>query len=78
MQVKMILQEIERLPLRKRFIVIQQTLKSIEKEEKLYSESKDLLSYENESGIQNLMINEKSLSEDWLSDEDNRWDKFLQ
>lgn len=78
MQVKMILQEIERLPLRKRFMVIQQTLKSIEKEEKLNSESKDFLSYENESSIQNLMINEKSLSEDWLSEEDNRWDKFLQ
>ncbi len=78
MQVKMILQEIERLPLRKRFMVIQQTLKSIEKEEKLNSESKDFLSHENESSIQNLIINEKSLSEDWLSDEDNRWDKFLQ
>ncbi len=78
MQVKMILQEIERLPLRKRFMVIQQTLKSIEKEEKLLSPSKDLLSYKNESSIQNLMINEKSLSEDWLSEEDNRWDKFLQ
>ncbi len=78
MQVKMILQEIERLPLRKRFLVIQQTLKSIEKEEKMHSETKDFLSYENESNIQNMMINEKSLSEDWMSDEDNRWDKFLQ
>ena len=73
----MILQEIKKLPLRKRFLVVQQTLKSIEKEEKMYSESKDFLSYENESSIQNLMINEKSLSEDWLSEEDNRWDKFL-
>ena len=77
MQVKMILQEIERLPLRKRFLVIQQTLKSIEKEEKMHSEIKDSLLYEKESSIQNLMINEKSLSEDWMSDEDNRWDKFL-
>ena len=70
MQVKMILQEIQRLPLNKRFLVVQQTLKSIEKEKKLVLDNKN-------EHFANIIVNEKSLANDWLSDEDNRWDKFL-
>ena len=71
MQVKMILQEIQRLPLNKRFLVVQQTLKSIEKEKKLVLDNKKEL-------FANIVVNEKSLASEWLSAEDNRWDKFLQ
>ena len=71
MQVKMILQEIQRLPLNERFLVVQQTLKSIEKEKKLVLDNKNEL-------FANIIVNEKSLASEWLSAEDNRWDKFLE
>ncbi|RLC25106.1 MAG: hypothetical protein DRH21_04450 [Deltaproteobacteria bacterium] len=32
---------------------------------------------ENESTYETMLLSEKSLAEDWLSDEDNRWDDVL-
>lgn len=77
MQVKAILQEIERLPLRKRFMIVQQALKSIEKEENLIINSKNFDTNQDQFDFNNFKVNEKSLSEDWLSEEDHRWDQFL-
>ena len=71
MEVKMILQAIQRLPLNKRFLVVQQTLKSIEKEKKLVLDDKN-------EHFANIIVNEISLASEWLSAEDNRWDKFLE
>ena len=67
----MILQAIQRLPLNKRFLVVQQTLKSIEKEKKLVLDDKN-------EHFANIIVNEISLASEWLSAEDNRWDKFLE
>jgi len=30
-----------------------------------------------DSAYETMLLSEKSLAEDWLSDEDNRWDKVL-
>lgn len=32
---------------------------------------------EDDSTYDNMLLSEKSLEEDWLSDEDNRWDEVL-
>lgn len=75
MQVKTLIQEIERLSLRKRFTIIEQTLKSIKKDElksHIFDDQND-----NETINSIVSINEKSLAKDWLSDEDERWDKLL-
>lgn len=32
---------------------------------------------EDDSTYENMLLSEKSLEEDWLSDEDNRWDEVL-
>ena len=74
MEVKTIVQEIKRLPLAKRFFVMEQTLKSIKNEELSHQ-----LDYypEDENDFSNLSVSEKSLAKDWLSTADNRWDKIL-
>ena len=74
MEVKTIVQEINRLPLAKRFFVMEQTLKSIKNEELSHQLDYDP---EDEKDFSNLSVNEKSLSIDWLSTADNRWDKIL-
>ena len=74
MEVKTIVQEIKRLPLAKRFFVMEQTLKSIKNEELSHQLDYDT---EDEKDFSNLSVSEKSLSKDWLSTADNRWDKIL-
>lgn len=83
MEVKTIVQEIQRLPLSKKFFVMEQTLKSIKKEELSLQTEKavDTLydDYANDTELKTFpyLVNEKSLAKDWLSEEDNRWDKIL-
>lgn len=76
MEVKTIVQEIQRLPLTKRFWVMEQTLKSIKKEE-LASQVDIDFEEEKELSFSVIKVSEKSLAKDWLSTEDNRWDKIL-
>lgn len=73
MEAKIIVQEIQRLPIAKRFWVMEQTLKSIKKEDLSYQANTDFDADKEMS----LSVNEKSLAKDWLSTEDNRWDKLL-
>ena len=79
MEVKTIIQEIQQLSLRKRFLIIEETLKSIKKEELKHKGQDDTFSDgdDHESAFSGILINEKSLAKDWLSEEDNRWDKLL-
>ncbi|HET7117721.1 MAG TPA: hypothetical protein VFI29_14595 [Hanamia sp.] len=60
---------------------MEQTLKSIKKEElKHHKESEEDNIYEKYSKdkkFKDFSISEKSLAEDWLSEEDNRWDNLL-
>ena len=79
MQVKTIIQEIQQLSLRKRFLIIEETLKSIKKEELKISAHNDIFDDSNDANsvLSTLSINEKSLAKDWLSEEDDRWDKLL-
>ena len=71
MEVDTIMQEIERLPLSKRFLVMEQTLKSIEKDELqtvVWGDDKSNSLY---------VVAETSLAKEWLSPEDNCWDDVL-
>ena len=83
MEVKTIVQEIQRLPLSKRILIIEQTLKSIKKEELNIQTEKsvnildDGYTNDKESTSISYLISEKSLAKDWLSEEDSRWDKIL-
>lgn len=83
MEVKTIVKEIQRLPLSKRFFVMEETLKSIKKEELNHQAEKavDVLydDYTNDKELTTIsyQVSEKSLAKDWLSEEDNRWDKIL-
>lgn len=83
MEVKTIVKEIQRLPLSKRFFVMEQTLKSIKKEElNLQTEKAVDMLYDDYSNDKELtamsyLVSEKSLAKDWLSKEDDRWDKIL-
>lgn len=81
MQIKSLIQQIQALPLDKRFLIIEETLQSIKKEEfnrttvsdpENFSEN-----YLEDKNFRDYLINEKSLANDWLSDEDNRWDNVL-
>jgi hypothetical protein len=80
MQIRSIIQEIQKLPLDKRFFVIEQTLKSIKKEEFKHQKIDEL--YNDDAYIKELnfpahLVSEKSLATDWLSEEDKRWDNIL-
>jgi hypothetical protein len=83
MEVEMIIREIQQLPLSKKLIVMKQTLKSIKKEElkhKTEIEVDEL--YDEYTGDKEIidssyLVSEKSLADDWLSEEDDRWDKLL-
>ena len=81
MEIKAIIREIQELPLDEQFFIMEQTLKSIKKEElKNKSKAKQNDIYENHSNDKNFKdfsISEKSLATDWLSKEDNRWDNLL-
>lgn len=81
MEIKAIIREIQELSLDERFFVMEQTLKSIKKEELQHqtkSESKDIYeNYPNDKKFKDFSISEKSLATDWLSKEDNRWDNLL-
>jgi hypothetical protein len=33
--------------------------------------------FNEDSALQTMLLSEKSLAEDWLSDEDNKWDEVL-
>lgn len=70
MQLKSIYQEIGQLPLDKKFQIIEYTLNSIKNDEKKAKNKKTVIDLD-------LKINEKSLSKEWLSDEDNRWDNIF-
>lgn len=76
MEAKNIIKEIRRLPLTKRFWIMEQTLKSIKKEELSLQIDADF-DDEKEISLSTLLVSEKSLAKDWLSTEDNRWDKIL-
>lgn len=76
MEMKSIVQEINRLPLTKRFWVMEQTLKSIKREELNLKVNADF-DDEKDLSFSALTVSEKSLAKDWLSAEDNRWDKIL-
>jgi hypothetical protein len=78
MHIKSIINEINQLPLDKRYKIIEQTLKSIKKDKKIIDDQK----LTNNTKIKTIrfsdhFVNEKSLADDWLSEEDNRWDKLL-
>jgi len=83
MHIKKIIQEIHQLPLQKKFYVMEQTLKSIKNEELkshtelAIDETDDDHDDDKEISLSNYIISEKSLSNDWISKEDNRWDKLL-
>jgi hypothetical protein len=71
MEISSIIREIQELPLAERFLIVEQTLESIKKEElKQQMELPD-------KKFNDYSVNEKSLAEDWLSEEDERWDNLL-
>ena len=81
MEVQSIIQQIRKLPLNERFLIIEQTLKSIKTEE-LQNQSQSTTEnmdhhYSNIKDFNDFLISEKSLAADWLSEEDNRWDNLL-
>ena len=41
------------------------------------SKAKKEITEEEDSTYETMLLSEKSLAEDWLSDEDNRWDEVL-
>ena len=81
MEIKAIIREIQDLPLDEQFFIMEQTLKSIKKEElknKSKSKRNDIYeNYTNDKNFKDFSISEKSLAADWLSKEDNRWDNLL-
>jgi hypothetical protein len=71
MEIRSIIREIKGLPLAERFFIVEQTLESIKKEElKQQTEFSD-------KRVNDYSVNEKSLAEDWLSEEDQRWDNLF-
>ena len=81
MEIKAIIREIQDLPLDEQFFIMEQTLKSIKKEElknKSKTKRNDIYeNYTNDKNFKDFSISEKSLAIDWLSKADNRWDKLL-
>lgn len=73
MQVKSLMKEIKHLSLAERFFILEQTIKSI-KEEELKQHDDHLEEADNSKFYS---ASEKSLSKDWLSKEDSRWDELL-
>jgi hypothetical protein len=78
MQVKSIIHEIQQLPLDEKFFVMEQTLQSIKDEElKHLSSPKTYSDYSENTDLYAHLVSEKSLSKEWQSKEDNRWDNLL-
>lgn len=81
MEIDTIIREIRELPLDERFFIVEQTLESIKNEELKNksgsAKNEDQKSYSKNKMFNDFSVNEKSLSEDWLSDEDKRWDNLL-
>jgi len=72
MEVNAIIQEIKRLPVSKQFLVMEQTLKFIKRDEQNQHTVWD------DDNVDSLyMVSETSLAKEWLSPEDNRWDDVL-
>ena len=81
MEIDTIIREIRELPLDERFLIVEQTLESI-KNEGLENQSGSVKDeahkkYSISKGFKDFSVNEKSLAEDWLSEEDKRWDNLL-
>lgn len=81
MEIDTIIREIRELPLDERFLIVEQTLESIKNEElknqRGSSENEAHKNYSKSKGFRDFSVNEKSLAEDWLSEEDKRWDNLL-
>jgi hypothetical protein len=77
MQVKSIIHEIQQLPLDEKFFVMEQTLQSIKDEELKQLSSPKTTDYSENSDLYAHLVSEKSLSKEWQSKEDNRWDNLL-
>ena len=83
MEIEIIIQEIQQLPLSKKFFVMEETLKSIKKEEMNHQpkiaadELYDDHAHGKELTDPSYLVSEKSLANDWLSEEDSRWDSLL-
>ena len=78
MEIDLIIREIQELPLAERFFIVEQTLESIKKEElKHPSDTNDALNFSFKNNFNDFSVNEKSLAEDWLSEEDQRWDNLF-
>jgi hypothetical protein len=76
MEIETIIQQIKQLPLDKRFLIIEEALNSIKKEElkdQINSQTRE--NYKN--NLTEYIISEKSLAEDWLSKDDRRWDNLF-
>jgi hypothetical protein len=72
MEVNTIVREIERLPLSKRFWVMEQTLKSIKKQE-----LSQHIVWDDDNANDLYVVSETSLAKEWLSPEDEHWDDVL-
>jgi hypothetical protein len=72
MEVDTIIQEIERLPLNKRFLIMELTLRSIKKDELIQH-----VVWDDDNDNSLYMVSETSLAKEWLSQEDNKWDDVL-
>ncbi len=75
MLIETIIQEIKQLPLDKRFFVIEKTLESIKNEGVILKNTTRV--DEGMDKAKSYMVSEQSLSKDWLSEEDSRWDTVL-
>ncbi|MDE3182797.1 MAG: hypothetical protein KGM16_05200 [Bacteroidota bacterium] len=76
MEIDTIMREIQELPLVERFLIVEQTLESIKNEElKLQEESK--AEDQRIKRFKDYSVSEISLAEDWLSEEDKRWDNLI-
>ena len=72
MEVNAIIQEVKRLPLSKQFLVIEQTLKSIKR-----NELSQHIVWDDDNTDRLYTVSETSLAKEWLSPEDDRWDDVL-
>jgi len=72
MEVNAIIQEVKRLPLSKQFLVMEQTLKSIKR-----NELSQHIVWDDDNTDSLYLVSETSLAKEWFSPEDNCWDDVL-
>lgn len=81
MEIDTIISQIRDLPLDERFLIMEKTLESIKNEELKIErgslEKEPPTNYAINKRFKDFSVNEKSLAEDWLSEEDKRWDNLL-